>query len=28
VKHYGDQLSIIRALLDKGFRQRSSPQFD
>ena len=28
VKHYGAQLGLLQALLDKGFRSRPSEQFD
>ncbi|HJZ57868.1 MAG TPA: universal stress protein [Gemmataceae bacterium] len=28
VKHYGAQLGILRALLEKGFRKKPGPQFD
>jgi SulP family sulfate permease len=28
VKHFGARLSVLQALLDRGFRQRRGPQFD
>jgi sulfate permease, SulP family len=28
VKHFGAQLGMLQALLEKGFRQKQNPQFD
>jgi hypothetical protein len=28
VKHYGAQIGLLEALLDKGFRRKDGPHFD